>query len=54
MHSLGIAQWNSTRWDHSGNPGGVFGSGPVIGGYKFNAHTFKKGLSLFYVTYSYI
>ena len=29
MHSLGIVQWNSTRWDHSGNPGGVSGSGLV-------------------------
>ena len=29
MHSLGIVQWNSTRRDHSGNPGGVSGSGPV-------------------------
>ena len=30
MHSLGIVQWNSTRRDHPGNPGGVSGSGPVI------------------------
>ena len=30
MHSLGIVQWNSTRRDHPGNLGGVFGSGPVI------------------------
>ena len=29
MHFLGIVQWNSTRRDHSGNPEGVFGSGPV-------------------------
>ena len=29
MHSLGIVQWNSSRRDHSGNPGGVSGSGPV-------------------------
>ena len=29
MHSLGIVQWNSTRRDHLGNPGGVSGSGPV-------------------------
>ena len=29
MHSLGIVQWNSTRRDHPGNPGGVSGSGPV-------------------------
>ena len=26
MHSLGIVQWNSTRRDHPGNPGGVSGS----------------------------
>ena len=30
MHFLGIVQWNSTRRDHPGNPGGVFGSGPVM------------------------
>ena len=29
MHSLRIVQWNSTRRDHPGNPGGVSGSGPV-------------------------
>ena len=29
VHFLGIIQWNSTRRDHPGNPGGVFGSGPV-------------------------
>ena len=29
MHSLGIVQWNFTRRDHPGNPGGVSGSGPV-------------------------
>ena len=29
MQSLGIVQWNSTRRDHSGNLGGVSGSGPV-------------------------
>ena len=23
VHSLGIVQWNSTRRDHPGNPGGV-------------------------------
>ena len=33
MHSLGIVQWNSTRRDHPGNPGGVSGSGLVIIGY---------------------
>ena len=26
---LFIVQWNSTRRDHPGNPGGVSGSGPV-------------------------
>ena len=31
MHSLGIVQWNSTRRDHSGYPGRVSGTGPVIG-----------------------
>ena len=30
MHSLRIVQWNSTRRDNPGNPGGVSGSGPVI------------------------
>ena len=30
VHSLGIVQWNSTRRDHPGNPGGVSGSGLVI------------------------
>ena len=29
MHPLGIVQWNSTRRDHPGDPGGVSGSGPV-------------------------
>ena len=29
VHSLGIVQWNSTRRDHPGNPGGVSWSGPV-------------------------
>ena len=29
MHSLGIVQWNSTRWDHPGYPGRVSGAGPV-------------------------
>ena len=28
-NSLGIVQWNSTRRDHPGNPGGVSGSGLV-------------------------
>ena len=30
VHSLGIVQWDSTRRDHPGYPGRVFGSGPVI------------------------
>ena len=34
MHSLGIVHWNSTRRDHSGNPGGVSGSGPVTSSLK--------------------
>ena len=29
-NSLGIVQWNSTRRDHPGNPGGVSWSGLVI------------------------
>ena len=29
VHSLGIVQWNSTRQEHPGNPGGVSGSGLV-------------------------
>ena len=29
MHSLGIVQWNSTRRNHPGNPGGVSRSGSV-------------------------
>ena len=29
VHFLGIVQWNSTRRDHPGDPGGVSGSGPV-------------------------
>ena len=28
-NSLGIVQWNPTRRDHPGNPGGVSGSGLV-------------------------
>ena len=28
-NSLGIVRWNSTRRDHSGNPGGLSGSGLV-------------------------
>ena len=31
MHSLGIVQWNSTGWDHPGNPGGVSGGVGVAG-----------------------
>ena len=30
VSSLGIVQWNFTRRDHPGDPGRVFGSGPVI------------------------
>ena len=30
ISSLGIVQWDFTRWDHPRNPGRVFGSGPVI------------------------
>ena len=30
VHSLGIVQWDSTRRDHPGYPGRVFGSGPVM------------------------
>ena len=29
-YSLGIVQWDFTRRDHPGNPGRVFGSGPVM------------------------
>ena len=29
VHSLKIVQWDSTRRDHRGYPGRVFGSGPV-------------------------
>ena len=28
-YSLGIVQWDFTRWDHPGNPGRVSRSGPV-------------------------
>ena len=31
MHSLWFVQWDFTRRDHPGNPGGLSGSGPVIG-----------------------
>ena len=30
MHSLWFVQWDFTRRDHPGNPGGVSGSSPVI------------------------
>ena len=30
MHSLWFVQWDFTRWDHSGNPGRVSRSGPVM------------------------
>ena len=29
VHSLGIVQWDSTRWDYPGYPGRGFGSGSV-------------------------
>ena len=35
MHSLGIVQWNSTRRDYPGNPGGVSGSGRVRDSYNY-------------------
>ena len=36
-YSLGIVQWDFTRWDHPGNPGRVSGSGPVIHGLNTSA-----------------
>ena len=42
MHSLGIVQWNSTRRDHPGNPGGVSGSGPVTHYLNYNGGHFFK------------
>ena len=30
MHFIWFVQWDFTRRDHPGNPGGVSGSGPVI------------------------
>ena len=45
MHSLGIVQWNSTRRDHPGNPGGVSGSGPVRVHSLFDS--FQPALELF-------
>ena len=38
VHSLGIVQWNSTRRDHPGNPGGVSGSGLVKYLEKYNIY----------------
>ena len=35
MHSLWFVQWDFTRQDHPGNPGGVSGSGPVIESYAW-------------------
>ena len=29
MYSLWFVQWDFTRLDHPGNPGGISGSGPV-------------------------
>ena len=34
MHSLWFVQWDFTRRDHPGNPGGVSGSGPVSQPYE--------------------
>ena len=31
MYSLGIVQWDFTRRDHPGNPGGISWLGPVTG-----------------------
>ena len=52
MHSLGIVQWNSTRRDHPGNPGGVSGSGPVscalgLCTYCFLPHHKQKTISFY-------
>ena len=50
MHSLGIVQWNSTRRDHPGNPGGVSGSGlincvtPQIFGGHFFFFSYKSSM----------
>ena len=38
MHSLRIVQWNSTRRDHPGFPGRVFGTGPVTLGTSSLTH----------------
>ena len=32
VHSLWFVQWDFTRRDHLGNPGGISGSGPVSHG----------------------
>ena len=31
MYSLWFVQWDFTRRDHPENPGGISGSGPVMG-----------------------
>ena len=48
MHSLGFVQWNSTRRDHPGNPGGVSGSGPVKSPIISYLRTKVRGL-IFYI-----
>ena len=46
MHSLGIIQWNSTRRDHPGNPGGVSGSGLVKFGLLFYIEIIAASVNL--------
>ena len=48
MHSLGIVQWNSTRRDHPGNPGGVSGSGRVLSAW-YQSSRFLNSLGLYIV-----
>ena len=45
MHSLGIVQWNSTRRDHPGNPGGVSGSSPVKASAAFSRRVYLVSTS---------
>ena len=45
MHSLRIVQWNSTRRDHPGNPGGVSGSGPVTGAWYMMSRVSFHGMA---------
>ena len=49
MHPLGIVQWNSTRWDHPGNPGGVSGSGPFTSATDTNTNTFFFSYTVEYI-----